>query len=103
MESAHAQAGMQWCFMGWQNRRDSLCAALGRPERRGEAADRIRPPMFDTMLAATAIAHDLCLGTRNLRDLRHRGVTCLTLWERNGNSTWCRGPLRPSPAHSQSR
>ncbi len=35
------------------------------------------PPVIDTMLAATAIEHDLCLVTRNLRDVQHSGATCL--------------------------
>ncbi|HUZ63431.1 MAG TPA: type II toxin-antitoxin system VapC family toxin [Acetobacteraceae bacterium] len=45
------------------------------------------PPVIDTMLAATAIEHDLCLVTRNVRDVQHSGVTCLNPWERDGSST----------------
>jgi predicted nucleic acid-binding protein len=45
------------------------------------------PPVIDTMLAATAIEHDLCLVTRNVRDVRHSGVTYLDPWERDGRST----------------
>ena len=41
------------------------------------------PPVIDTMLAATAIEHDLCLVTRNLRDVRQSGVRCLNPWERD--------------------
>lgn len=45
------------------------------------------PPVIDTMLAATAIEHDLCLVTRNVRDVRHSGATYLNPWEREGSST----------------
>lgn len=44
------------------------------------------PPVIDTMLAATAIEHDLCLVTRNVRDVQHSGATCLNPWERDGTS-----------------
>jgi predicted nucleic acid-binding protein len=43
------------------------------------------PPVIDTMLAATAIDHDLCLVTRNVRDVRHSGATFLNPWERDGS------------------
>lgn len=39
------------------------------------------PPVIDTMLAATAIEHDLCLVTRNLRDVRHSGALLLNPWD----------------------
>lgn len=39
------------------------------------------PPVIDTLLAATAIEHDLCLATRNVRDVRHSGATYLNPWE----------------------
>jgi predicted nucleic acid-binding protein len=45
------------------------------------------PPVIDTMLAATAIEHDLCLVTRNMHDVRHTGVTYLNPWERDGISS----------------
>lgn len=32
------------------------------------------------MLAATAIEHDLCLVTRNLRDIRHSGAAWFNPW-----------------------
>lgn len=41
------------------------------------------PPVIDTMLAATAIEHDLCLVTRNLHDVQQSGVRCLNPWERD--------------------
>jgi toxin FitB len=39
------------------------------------------PPMIDTLLAATAIEHDLCLVTRNVRDVRHSGAVLLNPWD----------------------
>jgi hypothetical protein len=40
------------------------------------------PPVTDTMLAATAVEHDLCLVTRTVRDVRDSGATFLNPWER---------------------
>ena len=39
------------------------------------------PPVIDTLLAATAIEHDLCLVTRNIRDVVHSGARLLNPWE----------------------
>ena len=39
------------------------------------------PPVIDTLLAATAIEHDLCLVTRNLRGVWHSGAILLNPWE----------------------
>ena len=39
------------------------------------------PPVIDTLLAATAIEHDLCLVTRNVRDVQHSGATLLNPWD----------------------
>jgi predicted nucleic acid-binding protein len=39
------------------------------------------PPVIDTMLAATALEHDLYLATRNLRDVRHSGAAVFNPWE----------------------
>jgi predicted nucleic acid-binding protein len=39
------------------------------------------PPVVDTMLAATAIEHGLCLVTRNLRDMRHSGAQLFNPWD----------------------
>ncbi|MGK9170647.1 type II toxin-antitoxin system VapC family toxin [Inquilinus limosus] len=43
------------------------------------SADRPRP-VIDTLLAATAIAHDLTLVTRNTGDVAGTGVTMLNPW-----------------------
>lgn len=39
-----------------------------------------RPPVVDTLLAATAIEHDLCLVTRNVRDVRDSGALVFNPW-----------------------
>ncbi len=39
------------------------------------------PPVIDTLLAATALDHDLYLATRNVRDVRHSGAAIFNPWE----------------------
>ncbi len=38
------------------------------------------PPVLDTLLAATALEHDLYLATRNIRDVRHSGAALFNPW-----------------------
>ena len=38
------------------------------------------PPVIDTVLAATALEHDLYLATRNVRDVQHSGVAVFNPW-----------------------
>ncbi|BBK34265.1 hypothetical protein EDC65_3242 [Stella humosa] len=38
-------------------------------------------PVIDTLLAATAIEHDLYLATRNVRDVRYSGAAIFNPWE----------------------
>lgn len=38
------------------------------------------PPVIDTLLAATAIEHDLYLVTRNIRDIGRTGATVFNPW-----------------------
>lgn len=38
------------------------------------------PPVVDTMLAATALEHDLWLVTRNVRDVQHSGAAVYNPW-----------------------
>ena len=39
------------------------------------------PPVIDTLLAATAIEHDLYLVTRNVKDVRRSGAAIFNPWE----------------------
>ena len=39
------------------------------------------PPVIDTLLAATALEHDLYLATRNVRDVRASGAALFNPWE----------------------
>ena len=39
------------------------------------------PPVIDTLLAATAIEHDLWLVTRNIRDVQHSGARLINPWD----------------------
>ena len=44
------------------------------------------PPVIDTLLAATAIEHDLWLVTRNLRDVQHSGASLFNPWDHEPGS-----------------
>jgi predicted nucleic acid-binding protein len=39
------------------------------------------PPVIDTLLAATALGHDLYLANRNVRDVRDSGAPVFNPWE----------------------
>ena len=39
------------------------------------------PPVIDTLLAATALEHDLYLATRNVHDVRRSGAAVFNPWE----------------------
>jgi predicted nucleic acid-binding protein len=55
--------------------------------RWGTISGRVRrdtghpPPVIDTLLAATALDHDLYLATRNMRDVRHSAAAVFNPWE----------------------
>ena len=51
------------------------------------------PPVIDTLFAATALEHDLCLVTRNVRDMRASGVPIFNPWDDDP----ARFPLSPFP------
>jgi predicted nucleic acid-binding protein len=60
----------------------------------GALAGRIKrdtghpPPVIDTMLAATALEHQLFLVTRNTADVKHTGAAVFNPWEHDhGNFT----------------
>lgn len=40
-----------------------------------------RRPIFDSLLEATALEHDLILVTRNVRNFQHSSVTILNPWD----------------------
>lgn len=61
---------------------DSIVRRWGAISGLVKRQTRQTPPVIDTLLAATAIEHDLCLVTRNLRDVQHSGAACLNPWER---------------------
>ncbi len=44
------------------------------------------PPVIDTLLAATALEHELTLVTRNVRDVRHSGAVVLNPWTDGGGA-----------------
>ena len=39
------------------------------------------PPVIDTLFAATALEHDLCFVTRNLKDVAETGAQLFSPWE----------------------
>ncbi len=80
----------------YMNTRDSLVARFGdrllsvsnvAVRRWGAISGVVRrqtghpPPVIDTLLAATAIEHDLYLVTRNVRDVRHSGASVFNPWD----------------------
>ena len=48
----------------------------------GELSARRKLPVIDTLIAATALTHDLILVTRNVRDIAATGVEVLDPWQR---------------------
>lgn len=67
--------------------------------RWGEISGTVRrdtghpPPVIDTMLASTALEHDLYLATRNTRDVRYSGAALFNPWEDDPTGF----PLLPRP------
>jgi predicted nucleic acid-binding protein len=48
----------------------------------GESEKRGKPlPVIDSLLAATALVHDLQIVTRNVADFEPCGVVCVNLWD----------------------
>lgn len=64
----------------------TLSLSDGIVRRWGAISGRVRretghpPPVIDTLLAATAIEHDLYLVTRNVRDVRLSGAALFNPW-----------------------
>jgi hypothetical protein len=44
------------------------------------------PPVVDTMLAASALHHDLCFVTRNIRDVQRTGAALFNPWQSESRS-----------------
>lgn len=63
----------------------------GRMSGEGKRASGHAPPVIDTLLAATAIEHDLYLVTRNVKDTRSSGAVVFDPW----NDDVARFPLSP--------
>lgn len=59
---------------------DAIVRSWGRLSGEVKRASGHAPPVIDTMLAATAITHDLYLATRNVRDVRLSGAAVFDPW-----------------------
>lgn len=59
---------------------DDIVRRWGRISGEVKRASRHAPPVIDTMLAATAMEHDLYLVTRNVKDTKPSGVTVFDPW-----------------------
>jgi toxin FitB len=59
---------------------DAVARRWGRLSGTIRQASGKAPPVIDTLLAATAIEHDLCLATRNVRDVRDTGAALFNPW-----------------------
>ena len=70
--------------LGFTGRTLSISDAIVRRWGRLSGADQQTagkaPPVIDTLLAATAIEHDLCLVTRDVRDVRDTGAALFNPW-----------------------
>ncbi len=59
---------------------DAIVRRWGRISGAVQRSTGQAPPVIDTLLAATAIQHDLCLVTRNVRDVRESGASVFDPW-----------------------
>ena len=76
---------------------DAIVRRWGRISGEIKRESRHAPPVIDTMLAATAIEHELYLVTRNVKDTRPSGAMVFDPW----NDEIEKFPL--SPATGQAR
>jgi len=60
---------------------DAAVRRWGRLSGEGKRRDGRAPPVVDTLLAATAIEHDLTLVTRNVKDVAGTGARVCNPWE----------------------
>ena len=70
---------------------DRIVRCWGRISGEVKRVSGLAPPVVDTMLAATAIEHDLYLVTRNVRDARPSGASVFDPW----NDDPEKSPLSP--------
>ena len=59
---------------------NSVIRRWGRLSGRQQREQGAPPPVIDALLAATAIEHDMCLVTRNLRDVAGTNALLLDPW-----------------------
>ncbi|MCH9019680.1 MAG: type II toxin-antitoxin system VapC family toxin [Proteobacteria bacterium] len=59
---------------------DSIVRRWGRISGAVRLATGLTPPVIDTLLAATAIEHDVYLATRNVKDVRDTGAAVFDPW-----------------------
>ena len=59
---------------------DAIVRRWGRISGAGQRSTGQAPPVIDTLLAATALQHDLCLVTRKVRDVRESGASVFDPW-----------------------
>ena len=59
---------------------DAIVRRWGRISGTVQRATGTVPPVIDTLLEATAIAHDLYLVTRNVKDVRESGAAVFDPW-----------------------
>lgn len=71
---------------------DNITRRWGRISGEVRRASSHAPPVIDTMLAATAIEHDLYLVTRNVKDTRPAGAIVFDPW----NDDAAKFPLSPA-------
>lgn len=60
---------------------DAVVRRWGLLSGRVKRATRQSPPVIDTLLAATALEHDLYLVTRNVRDVAGTGAAVFNPWD----------------------
>jgi predicted nucleic acid-binding protein len=60
---------------------DAIVRRWGALSGQVKRATRQSPPVIDTLLAATALEHDLYLVTRNVRDVAGTGVAVFNPWD----------------------
>ncbi len=59
---------------------DEIVRRWGRISGAVQRSTGQAPPVIATLLAATALQHDLCLVTRNLRDVQNSGASVFDPW-----------------------